>query len=188
VSGKQRASRPGRLAEVLEPGRSASRGTDRLILAILADAAHADGIVWWGQELIASEANCSVREVRRATEELERLVDVEIRWAQHGRSRIKVYRVVVGRFGERELEYSRLPFELDEPFSHPDILSARREALRANLAHDWRLVEGHATPGQIVRVNARPTPGHLRPCPADKPSGDRRTSWPSRARVGTMKP
>jgi hypothetical protein len=138
------------------------------VLAILADAAHADGIVWWSQELLAEYANCSVREVRRATDELERLVDVESRLAQRGRSRIKVYRLLPGRFGELDVDYERLPFRIDEPFSHPDKLSGRRAALAANPHHDWRVAEPKSSPGQIVRSSellhpdiSSDSPGHL---------------------------
>ena len=106
----------------------ASSYVDRCVLTAIAVHAGKDGIAWPSQTEIAAKAgeNCTERQVRRSIENLERLGDLEVRKAQRGRARINVYRVRVGRIGEREVDYTQLPFTVDEPFSRPDTVSARR--------------------------------------------------------------
>jgi hypothetical protein len=101
------------------------------VLAILADAAHADGIVWWSQELIAEYANCSEREVRRATASSSGSSTSSRAWAQQGRSRIKVYRLLPGKFGELDVDYNAAAVRDRPAFLTTGQLSARR-ALAAN--------------------------------------------------------
>jgi hypothetical protein len=103
--------------------RSRSSGSARLVLAAIAEVAHHDGVTWCQQgprenrRSLAHRANCGVRSVERAIEQLVELREVEVRRARRGRSWVNVYRVVVGRIGAVDVEYDRLPFELDEPFS-----------------------------------------------------------------------
>ncbi len=112
------------LNEVFE--HSQARLSARLVLIVLADAAHDDGITWVpivdrpdARRLrsIAFKSRLSEREVKDSIKELERvLLEVEVRKARRGRALVNVYRVVVGRIREVEPDYERLPFELDRPF------------------------------------------------------------------------
>lgn len=98
---------------------SRSKGTARLVMLAIADNAHDDGIAWPGVPLLIEKANASDKAVRDGVKAAVDLGELEVRKARRGRSFINVYRVVVGRIGRVEVEYSRLPFELVEPFSHP---------------------------------------------------------------------
>lgn len=117
--------------------RSRSTGSARLVLAAIAEVAHHDGVTWCQQgprenrRSLAHRANCGVRSVERAIEQLVELREVEVRRARRGRSWVNVYRVVVGRIGSVDVEYDRLPFELDERFSTPsELVSAGTRSTR----------------------------------------------------------
>lgn len=92
----------------------------RLVLLVLADAAHDDGITWVGQELIAAKALVSEQTVRRVLRDLETDGSIQMRKAQRGRRRINVYRLVLP--GLLDPDYDRLPFTLEHPFTtaHPE--------------------------------------------------------------------
>lgn len=102
------------LSRVLGSFHEDSDPADRLVLIVLADAAHDDGVTWVSQKLIAEQSRLSERHVRRCLRELEGRGEIEARKAQRGRSRISVYRVTNAA---REVEYDRLPFTVDAPFS-----------------------------------------------------------------------
>ncbi len=110
---------------------SEATGVARCVLTALADAAHHDGVTWAPQgprenpRSVAHRANCSVRSVERAVEQLVAAGELEVRRARRGRSWVNVYRVVVGTIGQIEVEYQRLPFDLDEWFSDAAALAVR---------------------------------------------------------------
>lgn len=99
---------------------SEARLSARLVMLVLADSAHDDGITWLGQAEIAGKALISRAEVDRSVKELESTGELEKRKAQRGRRRINVYRVTLT--GIDEPAYDDLPFTLDQPFtvSHPE--------------------------------------------------------------------
>jgi hypothetical protein len=113
------------LREVFKYSRS--KGVARNVIVALADAAHPDGVVWLPIDppkdkrrdqtrCLTHRANASRRSVIDSLQELEQLVELEVRKAQRGRSRFSIYRVVVGGIGASEVDYADLPFELDRPF------------------------------------------------------------------------
>lgn len=105
------------VAKVLD--ESDERLARRLILIVLAETAHDDGIVFLGQEEIAHKARLSRSHV---AEELVRMVGdgvLELRKAQRGRKRINVYRIVLD--GLLDPRYDRLPFALDDPFTTSEV-------------------------------------------------------------------
>lgn len=108
------------LARVLGHFHPDSDVGDRLVLIVLSDAAHDDGITWVSQEDMANRSQLSERHVRRCLKEMGLRGEIEIRKAQRGRRRLNVYRVMAAPC---EPDYDRLPFELDEPFSRPDTMS-----------------------------------------------------------------
>lgn len=87
----------------------------RLVLLVLADAAHNDGVTWISQGEIARLSRLNESHVRDCLRSLEALGELETRKAQRGRRRINVYRVIVPDLAE--VDYDRLPFELKEPFT-----------------------------------------------------------------------
>lgn len=111
--------------------RSHATGNDRLVLITISDSAHHDGVTWIQQgpidndRSIAFRARCSVKTVERAIGALVAMRELEVRRARRGRSFVNVYRVVVGDIGRTGVEYDRLPFEIDEPFSTPEELLIR---------------------------------------------------------------
>lgn len=128
--------------------RSQSKGTTRCVLVALADAAHHDGVTYLPQgpasndRSIAFRANCGVRSVERAIAELVRLGELEVRTARRRKSSINVYRVVVGSIGEKDVEYDRIPFELDEPFSSVDDLAEGARSTRGRPPADAAKLAG----------------------------------------------
>lgn len=127
---------------------SQSRGVARNVLTVLADAAHPDGVTWLPvtasksgdpSKCIAHRANASVRAVRASIVELVELGEIEVRQAQRGRARINVYRVVLGSAGEAEVDYTDLPFDLEQPFGR--------------LSADSALSRG----GDVVQFSSRPS-------------------------------
>ena len=117
--------------EVLE--HSKAELADRLVAVTIAEVAHHDGVGWLPQgppadrphdrKNIAARARVSVRQVKRSIAALGELDELEIRTAQRGRRRINVYWLKVGSLVEAEIDYERLPFELDRPFGRGDNLS-----------------------------------------------------------------
>lgn len=91
----------------------------RLILIVLAETAHDDGIAWMDQEEIATKARLSRTHVAEKVREMEAEGVLEIRKAQRGRKRISVYRLVLE--GIEEPDYGRLPFALDRPFTTSEV-------------------------------------------------------------------
>jgi len=87
----------------------------RLILIVLAEAAHDDGVVYLEQSKIALKARLSRTHVAEMLREMESEGVLETRKAQRGRKRIAVYRVLLP--GLDEPDYERLPFGLDRPFT-----------------------------------------------------------------------
>lgn len=94
---------------------SESRFSARLVLFVLADSGHDDGVTWISQVEIAAKARISLAEVKRSLIELEELGEIERRKVQRGRRRISVYRVMLP--GVKEPMYDRLPFTVKEPFT-----------------------------------------------------------------------
>jgi DNA-binding Lrp family transcriptional regulator len=92
----------------------------RLVLMVIADSAHDDGITWISQSTLAEKALVTEQTVRRVIRELEKTGEIQTRKAQRGRRRINVYRVSLP--GVEEPEYDDLPFELVEPFTTEDIV------------------------------------------------------------------
>lgn len=100
------------VASVLD--HSDERLARRLILIVLAEAAHEDGVCYLGQEEIARKGRLSRTHV---AEELKGLSDdgaLQIRKAQRGRKRISVYRLNLP--GLQQVDYEKLPFAISEPF------------------------------------------------------------------------
>jgi hypothetical protein len=132
------------LREVLNHSRA--RGTDRLVLITLAEAADPrSGVTWLPilppksskadpTKCIAHRANCSKREVIRSIQNLEELLEIEVRKAQRAQRRINVYRVAVGTYRDAIVDYDDLPFELSEPFGRGDNLAPRNRADSASLS------------------------------------------------------
>lgn len=98
---------------------SDEKGARRLILIVLAEAAHDDGVVWLSQEDIAVKARVSRPHVAKTLVEMDEDGVLETRKAQRGKRRISVYRIVLR--GLDEVDYDRLPFELDAPFTVSEI-------------------------------------------------------------------
>src|SRR5688572_9746171 len=90
---------------------------DRLVLLVIADTASRDGVAWLDQRTIAARARLSLSQTERCVKALERAGELEIRKAQRGRRRISVYRVTVGAPARLDVDYDRLPFQLNEPFT-----------------------------------------------------------------------
>jgi hypothetical protein len=112
---------------------SQSRGVARNVLTVLSDAAHPDGVTWLPvsppkngdpTKCITHRANASTRAVRSAIAELVLLGEIEVRQAQRGRAKINVYRVVLGSVGDAEIDYTDLPFDLEQPFGRLNAESA----------------------------------------------------------------
>jgi hypothetical protein len=112
------------LSQVLGHFHPESEVSDRLVLLVLADAAHDDGVTWISQEEIARKALLSERQVRRCIKALDGRSEIEQRKAQRGRRRIGVYRVASAPV---DPEYDRLPFLLNEDFTTN--LAREREVL-----------------------------------------------------------
>jgi hypothetical protein len=111
------------LREVFTSSRS--RGVARNVLTVLADAAHPDGVTWLPimpskngdpTKCLTHRANASKHAVVDAVAKLVALGEIEVRKAQRGRAKINVYRVVLGTIGWLEVDYSDLPFALEQPF------------------------------------------------------------------------
>lgn len=94
---------------------SDEKGARRLILIVLAEAAHDDGVVWLSQADIAVKSRLSRPHVAKTIVEMDEEGVLETRKAQRGRKRISVFRLVLE--GLDEVDYDRLPFELDSPFT-----------------------------------------------------------------------
>lgn len=97
----------------------------RLVLLALADSAHHDGVTWLYQGTIAKMTRLADSTVREAIKRLEAAGEVEVRKAQRGRKRVNVYRVIVGRIAEEEVDYDRLPFTVVGGFSPPPDIGGR---------------------------------------------------------------
>lgn len=132
--------------EVLE--RAEAEGSDRLVLLAVAEIAYHDGVGWLPQlwrhqdsleqrrRSIQWRARLSERQVPRSVDALRsaQLDEIETRTAQDGRRRILIYRVIVGKLRELEVEYDRIPYRLDRPFSTPAELLLPWADRPANLA------------------------------------------------------
>lgn len=94
---------------------SEARLSARLVMLVLADAAHDDGVTWLGQKEIGAKGRISQAEVHRSLKELAEEGELEQRKAQRGRRRINVYRIVLP--GLDEPRYEDMPFALDHPFT-----------------------------------------------------------------------
>jgi hypothetical protein len=102
------------LSRVMGNFHPESEVAERLVLVVLADAAHDDGITWISQEEIANKSRLSVRHVGRCIKALDDRLEIETRKAQRGRRRINVCRVSLAPL---EPDYDRLPFALTEDFT-----------------------------------------------------------------------
>lgn len=127
-------------AEVFK--RSAQKGGKLLILLALAEGAeNEDGVVFgidqgWPRsernvrkqrKTIAGKARLNPATVSRLLGELAGPADdeLEIRWVQDGQARTAVYRILVGRYRARDVDYDRLERyrqAVDRPFSTPNEL------------------------------------------------------------------
>lgn len=107
--------------------RSEARGVDRLVMLVIADVAHPDGVGWLHQTTIAERARCSTREVVNVIGALQALGEIEKRVAKKGRTRFNIYRICLEPVGQVEVDYERIPYKLDVPFSglRPEQLAAR---------------------------------------------------------------
>lgn len=94
---------------------SRARGGQLLVLLALADCADDSGIAWPSPATLARRTRLRARQVRRCLRALERLGELEIRPAHHGRRRLRVYRVMA--LERASLSPDRWPFQLDEPFT-----------------------------------------------------------------------
>lgn len=111
---------------------SEARGTDRNVMVVLAEAADpAYGITWLPivppkfddadpTKCITYRARCSKREVIRAIQALEAAGEIQVRKAQRGQRRISVYKICVGEYRDRDVNYADLPFVVKEPFGEPE--------------------------------------------------------------------
>lgn len=163
---------------------SRAEGTHRCVLLALADTASHDGVAWTrigsgkddpDPKTIARRANASKATVIRALHDLEKLGEVEVRKAQRGRARINVYRIVVGSIGRREVEYDRLPFELDRPFGRglnmtprqkgDEVSSAQRRGVKSD-------VDGVSNPSPTRARVSRPYGAEPSLEPSVKPSNE----------------
>lgn len=151
----------------------------RLVLIALADAAQDDGVTWISQPTLAAKAKVSEQTVRAALRELEEQGIVETRKAPRGRTRINVYRYVYK--GVAEVDYERLPFDLEDEFTTASELRVSeaddRNSASLTTATDLRprargslpLTNRKGTPNQVPPV----VPPDNRPAKADgKPVTD----------------
>ena len=99
---------------------SKSETATRLVAVVIADVAHHDGVGWLDQREVATRANVSVPSVKRGVAWLVEHGELEVRKVQRGRRRVNVYRVLLGEVAEQPVEYDRLPFDVDPPFSTRD--------------------------------------------------------------------
>jgi hypothetical protein len=149
---------------------SRARLSARLVLLVLADGSHADGITYDGQDLIAAKCLLSLAEVKRSIEELERIGEVEKRKAQRGRKRINVYRVALP--GVADPMYDRLPFSVSEPFT---TTVAQVEPPSEN--DDGS--SGQTTTAHLVKPRARSLLGPVNQDPSSAIAlGAREPEWP----------
>ncbi len=100
------------VARVLED--SDERLSRRLILIVLGEAAHDDGVVFLGQDEIARKARLARTHVAEELKAMEADGVLQIRKAQRGRKRISVYRLNLPCLPE--IDYDRLPFSVNQPF------------------------------------------------------------------------
>lgn len=107
------------VGEVLE--RSETEHGVRLVMLVLADQAHRDGISWPSQASIGKMSKLSERAVRDGIDMAVGLGELQVRQAQRGRARINVYRVLTGAVGDQDVDYDRLPFKLVEAFDDRQI-------------------------------------------------------------------
>lgn len=102
----------------------------RLILIVLGEAAHDDGVAWLNQETISAKSRIALSHVNRCLGEMSDEGVLEIRKAKRGRVRINVYRIVLP--GLDEVDYDRLPFDLDRPFTTSEIqMSSESDGVRS---------------------------------------------------------
>lgn len=116
---------------------SPSHGSALLVELALADQAGDDGVTWVEIPRLARKTRLSDRQVIRAVADLVAAGRIERRKAQRGRKRVSVYRVLGP--GLRAVDYERMPFTLDSPFSSRyDKLSHDKLSGRQARRHDTR--------------------------------------------------
>lgn len=141
------------LNEVLD--HSQASGHDLCVLIALADAAANDGITWLPVESekglsIMSRSHASRAEVYRAIAALKDGDELLVAKVRRGKSTINVYRVIVGRIAETEVDQSRVPFRVPDALLHP--LSLRRSSEPEAGTVDEETASGNGT---VHRLNGR---------------------------------
>ena len=124
----------------------------RLILIVLGEAAHDDGVVWLDQSTIALKARLSRTHVAEMLREMEEAAVLEVRKAQRGRKRISVYRITLP--GLDEPDYERLPFALDRPFTVSEV-PTRSEPDDVGISE----VTTSESPSRVLVVQSEPSIG-----------------------------
>ena len=86
------------------------------MLLAIADYADDAGLAWPLRETLCEKARVSQRHLTRCLDEARERGELEIRGGRAGRSSRNVYRILLGGLADVEVDMSRLPFELSEPF------------------------------------------------------------------------
>jgi hypothetical protein len=187
-------------AEVFE--RSRQKGGKLLILLALAEnAENEDGVVFgidqgWPKKernvrkqrkTIAGKARLNATTVSKLLAELAGPIDdeLEVRWVQDGQSRTAVYRITVGRYRSRDVDYERLTKYqqcVGRPFSTPDELArpwAERPGNKLRSAEELPGEMPGSSEGDDLEFNEKP-PGDL---PGDHLASTRGDTNTPRGRV-----
>ena len=146
-----------------------SRNAAWMVLTALSDAADKTTAITWRSERELGEfTHLAEKSVRNGLRWLEAHHEIETRVAQRGRRRINVYRVVLGRYAEIDLDELDLdlPFPLLEPFSRPADIAGRR---LDELAERMEAATPETTAGRPADIAAREDGGR----PADSGDDDR---------------
>lgn len=150
---------------------SAAENSDLLTLLAISDSASKEeGICWPSQQSICSMTKLSERAVRDSIRSLEEAVEIETRKAIRRRTRINVYRVVLGDYASVELDPDNLPFRMLEPFSTTVEIAARKALLEGSDDRQILPVVNGATTGTFQRDDRQ-----ISPLSKEGPEGNRQT-------------
>lgn len=116
--------------EVWRHSRS-EHGARLTLLALADNASKNEAIAYPGQPLLMEMTRLKERGLRDSLRWLEEEVEIETRQAMKRRTRINVYRVLLGEFAAVVIDPSNLPFRLLQPFSSPNQIATRRAAKSA---------------------------------------------------------
>lgn len=150
---------------------SVAENSDLLTLLAISDSASKEeGICWPSQQSICSMTKLSERAVRDAIRSLEDAVEIETRKAIRRRTRINVYRVILGDYASVELDPDNLPFRMLEPFSTTAEIASKKAILEGSDDRQNLPVVDEATTGTFPLDDRQ-----ISPLSKEGPVGNRQT-------------